>query len=51
MLDVQQISSTDTSKQTLDTLRGITETLIRISQSSFNSASIVQASADALEYV
>ena len=40
--DSQALSSTDTSVKTLDTIRFITETLIRISAGLTNSAEIIQ---------
>ena len=51
IVDVQTISATQTDQETLDMIRGITETLLRIAQGSFNSAFVIQSTADALEYV
>ena len=49
--DVIGISSADMDDETLDTMRGITQTLIFISKGTYNSAAVMQPASDALEYI
>ena len=49
--DVKQISSADTSSDTISLMLGMTDTLVRITFGTWNDAAVLQPASDALEYI